>query len=144
MSFSKSYNELAGTGLPELPEKVTSVIRRLYDARQKPLAELTPAEVRLLINRSDAQKLPLIPELMSVALDLLTENILIEADYYPGDLLYTVLKQSSTFWQGHTELHQRLTKLITAEREKLDRLLEGSMKRDLPELADAFLSAQYN
>lgn len=141
MATSQSYNQLAGLAPEALPEKVTSVVKRLYEARQKPLLDLTPAELRLLINRHDPPQFPLIPELVEQAYGLLSQNLLIEADYYPGDLIYTVLKLPEAFWHKHPELHGKYIALMQQRRPTLDRLLEGAMKRDLPEMADKFLAA---
>lgn len=139
-----SYEELSGMRSTELPERATSVVRRLYEARRKPLNELSFAEIRLLLNRNHPTELPLVPEVVMMALEILENNVLLEADYYPGDLLYTVLKLPVTFWATQPSLAERLTLLLQKTRADLDRLLEGSMKRDLPELADSFLASRQN
>lgn len=143
-TYHETYNALSGMPLQPLPERSTSVKVRLHAARQKPLNTLSTAEVRLLINRHEPKELPLLPNLLALALDILDKEPLLHADYYPGDLLYTVLKLPTEFWHANPDLHQRLTALVQRERASLTKLLQGSMKRDLPEMADAFLAAHQN
>ena len=84
---------------------------RLY--RKIPLSALSVEQIRLLIS----QQIGLV-YLVPLALDILSENILAEGDLYEGDLLASVAGLPSTFWQYHSELHQRFVQL-KAENEKL-------------------------
>jgi len=134
-----TYNQLAGIVPEAAPDKSSSIAKRLVIARSKPLHDLTPAEVRLLINRHEPPAFPLIGELLDSAQHLLEHDLTIEVDYYPGDLLYTLLKLPESAWRAFPEHYKRFRAMVEARQASLESLLQGAMKRDLPALAERFL-----
>ena len=83
---------------------------RVEAALAKPKADLTPADLRLLI----AQRASL-EDAVPRAIRILFEHPLIEAQAYPGDLLKVLLELPADFWakdQGSWSLaHSVLDKL---------------------------------
>ena len=94
----KSLQELENDdwGKPTGKSSLVSDCRRL---RCVPLEELTPGNCRLLLGQNIGA-----PFLVPLALEWLSENPLLDAQYFPGDLLKNVLTLKSEFWIQHTEL----------------------------------------
>ena len=80
------------------PTETTSVIRRSFELRQKPLDELTPSDLDHMIG----QRIGL-EHLIDLAAGTLFNNPLLEAWAYPGDLLRTVVSVDASFWQSHPD-----------------------------------------
>jgi hypothetical protein len=49
--------------------------------------------------------------LVPLALDLLEQNLCLESDLYPGDLLVAVLSQRDKFWLDNDDLHLRASEV---------------------------------
>jgi len=52
--------------------------------------------------------------LVPIALQYLHDDPLAEGDYYPGDLLATVLRVNSDFWQQRPDLNHELGNIVDA------------------------------
>jgi hypothetical protein len=57
--------------------------------------------------------------LIPIAIDLLTTDVLIEEDFYPGDLLESVLKIDKKFWTQNLNLKEQLVDLINLNEGKI-------------------------
>ena len=57
---------------------------------------------------------------MPLAIEQLQNDILIEADLYPGDLLKSVLSAGGDYWQKHKNEWRQITDLINQHRELLN------------------------
>lgn len=90
------------------------LVKRTHALRKIPLNKFTIEDLRLMIGQSFS-----LDYLMPLALDVLMENVMAEGDYYPGDLLQSVLKASAQFWQHNGELWRRLDLLLTTHGEIL-------------------------
>ncbi len=92
----------------------TALVERVRVAEES--VERSPAQLRLLI----AQGVDL-EAAVPAALQVLHENPLIEAEFFPGDLLQAVLRLPATFWEGHQDLwleaHSVLDRLDNAVRD---------------------------
>jgi hypothetical protein len=55
-----------------------------------------------------------VPILLLLAVDMLADNPLAEGDFYPGDLLTTVLKLPPSMWMNLPDERKRLTAAISA------------------------------
>ena len=119
MDTSRSLNELEPPDWGDAPSDATGLVVSVHAARQKPLAELTDEDLRLLIGQNVS-----LDRLVPLALRKLEENPLIEADYYPGDLLNAVLTVDSTFWRGHDELASELDGILREVEQALELLQE--------------------
>lgn len=71
--------------------------------RTKAIGEFTAGELRIMISQAIG-----LPWLVPIALDLLTGDPLVEGDYYPGDLLKSVLTLSHQIWAQEPEWRNRL------------------------------------
>lgn len=84
----------------------TPMIKRIYALRKKPLSNLSDGELRLAISQRVGA-----PYVIDVALDRLQQNAMIDADYYPGDLLSALIRAKDEFWGDRVELRPRLAPL---------------------------------
>ncbi|MCH5688927.1 contact-dependent growth inhibition system immunity protein [Niabella sp. W65] len=79
-------------------EYPTELIRRSYELRKVPITNLDIDDLRLLIGQQIGLKY-----IVPLALRALSKDILAEGNYYPGDLLKSVLEILKTFWV--TQIH---------------------------------------
>ncbi len=112
------------------PEYHSSLVENCHRLRKKPVADLTPAELRLLIGQQIGL-LFLVPR----ALDVLEGDPLIDAYYYPGDLLASIveaqdwLRSQPIFFDRVTGMARRaIGQLDPAEElyQRLRRFLEAT------------------
>ena len=85
----------------------TGLIRRCRALMDKPLAELTVEDLRVMLGQALCVR-----HLLPIAVQRLQQDPLAEGDLYPGDLLTAVAKLPSTAWD-----------LLVAEREALRKQL---------------------
>ena len=104
---SKSLEQLEKDYWREPQEYPTTVVKRSYEYRKKPLTDLTIEEIRLLISQSIG-----LEHLVPLALEKLDENILAEGDFYEGDLLVALSNVPTEFWVKHPNLLIDLEKKI--------------------------------
>ncbi|MBL7945432.1 MAG: hypothetical protein JNN32_05165 [Flavobacteriales bacterium] len=84
-----SISQLGGwTWTQPVPDEVdSSVIKRFYALRNTPIGTLSPADLRFLIGQHECLEF-----LVPMALGLLANDPWLEAEYYPGDLLISLLR----------------------------------------------------
>jgi hypothetical protein len=102
----------------------TSLVKKCLEYVKIPIGDLTTEQLRLLI----AQEIGL-AYLIPLALDVLSEDILTESDFYPGDLLKNVATVDDSFWKSNTELYHRLNTLIEKGKQQIEQA-----GLDLPDL----------
>ena len=104
---SKTLQELEGAdwGDPETAE--TGMIGRVLALRRKPLEDLSDGEVRLAI----AQKVGF-PLVLEMAMERLRPNPLLEADFYPGDVLAALVRLDEQDWEDRKDLREALAELF--------------------------------
>jgi hypothetical protein len=57
--------------------------------------------------------------LVPIALEALSDNLLAEGNYYPGDLLHSVLQVPPTFWARRKDLYEKLVRCLVAQEDVL-------------------------
>jgi len=97
---SRSLEELDGVWPPD-PEFTTGLVERVHKARKKPLNELTVEDLRTLIGQQVG-----LPHVMPLAIAIIERDPLAEGDFYPGDLLSSVVSAKS-FLSEHSGLKCR-------------------------------------
>ena len=103
----RSLEELEGKHWRRPERGASSVLQRCFDARKKPLSELTEGDLRLLIGQDIG-----LGFLVPLALSSLERDPLLEAEHYKGDLLVAVLRASPAFFQSERVLRTRVEKLL--------------------------------
>ncbi|MBI5373713.1 MAG: hypothetical protein HZA79_16935 [Sphingobacteriales bacterium] len=104
---NKTIEELENHIWQEPSEFPTRLVKNIFKLRKKPIAELDGNDVRLLITQDVG-----IEFIIGRALALLSENILYEALYYPGDLLHAVLKIPGIYWKKNNPTLRRILHIM--------------------------------
>jgi hypothetical protein len=98
------------------PPGATRLVRRCHELRSVPIQRLSVEDLRLLIGQAIA-----LPVLVPFALKVLRSDPLVAGDFYAGDLLATVLRIDSRFWEEHRELDQLKHSIVRSiEPDRLD------------------------
>ena len=96
---SKSLEQLEKDYWKEPTDFPTTLVKKSFESRKKPLADLTIEEIRLLVSQSIG-----LEHLVPLALEKLEEDILAEGDFYEGDLLVALSNVPTKFWVEHPDL----------------------------------------
>ena len=110
------------------PPDATPLIKRCHELRTKPLRDFTVEDLRIMIGQQVA-----LNRLVPLALDRLRPDPLMEGDYYPGDLLASVLRVDAAFWERSPDLTVELRKLAEDLRER------SELEPGLRELIETFI-----
>ena len=108
----------------------TRLMRDVHTARTMPLVELGPSQLRVLVRQQVG-----LPYVVPVALHALADDPLLEADYYPGDLLAALLELPTDYWSDHPAEAGTVDELLTAVDPSDERLVDAD---DLMKSATAF------
>jgi hypothetical protein len=104
-----SLEQIEGDTWGDPPAGATSLVRTAHALRRKPVDELTPEDLRLLI----AQRVGL-DALVPRALTQLERDPMLEGDYYPGDVLVAVLRVPESYWSAKPTERLRLQRVLAA------------------------------
>ncbi|MBI3723001.1 hypothetical protein HY251_03460 [bacterium] len=85
--------------------------KRCHRLRTKPLGELTVEDLRIMIGQEIGLR-----HLVPMAIEVLTREPLAEGDFYPGDLLKSVLSVPPSFWEENACLREQLASALRAGR----------------------------
>ncbi len=127
----KSLQELDHDDWGE-PTYHSHLVTTCHRLRQKPLAEFTVEDLRIMIG----QRIGL-PFLVPLAVERLEEEPLAAGDFYPGDLLQAVLRAGETFWVDHPDSLQRVRKIVGRVKDLLPSLDEIDRPTVIEVLAEA-------
>jgi hypothetical protein len=104
--LDNNLSELEGVVWEE-PSFDSQVVRESHRLRLVPLRELTVEDLRFLIGQEIG-----LTYIVPLAIERLEGNPFIQGDYYPGDLLVSVLGTSENFWTLHGDLHLRMRRIV--------------------------------
>jgi hypothetical protein len=104
-----TIEEIEGVRQPEPGSHATTLVQRCAALRRKPLTQFTNEDLRIMLGQQIA-----VPILLPRAVSVLADDPLAEGDYYPGDLLYTVLRLPEHEWRGAERHRQRLIEVLRA------------------------------
>src|SRR5215218_3978497 len=93
----------------------TSLVKKCFEFRRIPIKDLSVEQIRLLLGQKIGIKY-----LLPKALVILHENILAEGDFYPGDLLASVLRLDIPDWKEHHGLLLKFDNLINLKRSEIE------------------------
>lgn len=113
------------------PPDATFLIKRCHELRAKPLRDFTVEDLRIMIGQQIALR-----HLIPLALERLQDDVLVEGDYYPGDLLASVLRADGRFWERSPDYDLWLRHLT----ERLDQRSE--LQPELREAIEMFTRDQ--
>ncbi len=89
------------------PKDSTPLVDKVHRLRTIQIEKIEPKDVRLLIGQNVGLRF-----LIPVALDILSDDIFIDTDFYNGDLLQNVLQVDKNFWNENKELKDTLDGLL--------------------------------
>jgi len=92
----------------------TNPVKRCINLAKIPIVDFSLSDLRLMIGQQFA-----LDFLIPLALEKLQDNILIEADFYEGDLLSSVLNVDTSFWAHNKDYWIALNNLISDKRQQL-------------------------
>jgi hypothetical protein len=103
----------------------TRLVCTAYELHRKPVASLTPEDLRLLIGQQVG-----IDVLVPYALALLGSDPLVAGDFHPGDLLVTVMRLPPEYWAAHPGQTTALRK-IAKDAKDTESCIQGDIDRFL-------------
>lgn len=117
---SKSLDELEppAWGPPAFDSYLVTTCHRL---RRKPVAEFTTEDLRIMIGQQIG-----LQWLVPLALEVLKSDPLAHGDYYPGDLLSSVLLVDSTFWSRHAKWRALVEAVLDEVHQLPDELVQAA------------------
>lgn len=91
----------------DAPGDASYLVTTCHALRRKPLGDFSVEDLRIMIGQGLG-----LPYLLPLALDVLEQDPWAEGDYYPGDLLASVLRVERGFWAQAPQLWARLRALV--------------------------------
>lgn len=85
----------------------TELVKKVFALRKKKLKDLDASDLRVAIGQGVA-----LPYTVPLAFKMLKDDLMVDADFYPDDLLKSLLKIDRAFWMGHYSLWQEVNSLI--------------------------------
>jgi hypothetical protein len=116
---NKSISELEGwkwKGVIPNRETHSGVECRFFELHNKPISKLDIYDIRFLIGQNSG-----LEYLVPYALKKLKEDVFLEVEYYPGDLLCSLflINNEPNYWKSHTKEKQELIDLYTEQKKNL-------------------------
>ncbi|MFA7766168.1 contact-dependent growth inhibition system immunity protein [Streptomyces sp. NPDC048723] len=107
LHLDRTLDELDGPPWPPPPSPTTALVTKVHALRRKRLGALTPADLRTLIGQAVG-----LPYLLPLAVRLLLEDPMLDAYFYPGDLLLAVLGRPESAWALFPDLREELAAVV--------------------------------
>lgn len=104
---SLTLEQIEGRSWGDPPPDATALMTRVHELRRKPVGTMGAEDLRVLI----AQKVGL-DTVVPVALARLTQDPLLEGEYYPGDVLAAVLAVPASYWAANPAQQTALERVI--------------------------------
>ncbi|MEV4345589.1 contact-dependent growth inhibition system immunity protein [Actinoplanes sp. NPDC049596] len=115
--MQQSLEEIEGKAWGDPPADASRLVATVYALRRRPVGTLGIEGLRVLIGQKEG-----LETLVPLALDELERDPLAEGDFYPGDLLASVLRVPHSYWQRHSDQATRLRAVTDAvDLDDLDR-----------------------
>jgi hypothetical protein len=89
--------------------------QRCFQLSKIPLNDFTVEDLRIMIGQEFG-----LNYLIPLAIEKLSENILAEGDYYPGDLLKSAISIDSKFWLDNKHSYIQLKEIIESNRSEIE------------------------
>lgn len=99
------------------------LVKRCHELRKIPLENFTIEDLRILIGQQIGLNF-----LIEIAIEKLSENVLAEGDFYPGDLLNSVIGIDKKYWAENWEQRILLAAIINNNLDKLNEHPDLSIK----------------
>lgn len=130
--LEKSINDLDGKCMSEKSEFNSFTVDRTFELMDKRIRLLQPEDIRLLIGQNIGLKY-----LVPIAIEILTNNPLIDAEYFEGDLLLRLLSIDENFWKNYPDLKLKFLEIFNNDSIDYDSLSEET-KNEILQLYNEF------
>src|SRR5262245_9738901 len=107
MADPRSLDALDPPPWDAAPPDATYLVRRCHDLRRRPIDAFDIEDLRLMVGQAVG-----LQHLVPIALNRLEGNPLAEGDFFPGDLLLSVLRIEPSFWSAHAPLASKLNRVL--------------------------------
>ena len=87
----------------------SNLLKRCWELRKVTLDKFTTEDLRIMIGQQIG-----LNYLFPLAIESLTKDLFSEGDFYPGDLLKSVLSVDTNFWNTHKEWREKTATLRDA------------------------------
>src|ERR1043165_1160668 len=91
------------------------LIGRIKELEQKSVDKYSIEDLRIAIGQNCN-----LQELIPLAITKLKEDLFVEGDYYPGDLLMSVLSSDRAYWLGHRDAWKEVIALCSMRKAELE------------------------
>jgi len=112
---NKTLETLEKEKWPDLNDETSRLVARCHELRKIPVGDLTVEDLRLMIGQQIG-----LSYLVPLAIEKLKEDILSEGDYYPGDLLKSVLNIEIDFWKENKPLWSVIDSLVELNKQEIE------------------------
>lgn len=110
VDYNKTLEQIDGEPTPVVIAD-THVIETTSRLRKKPLKDFTVEDIRIMISQNFNLKI-----LIPLAIAQLKLDIVSEGDFYPGDLLKSVLDSDRTYWEQNSDQWNLIKELYRTNR----------------------------
>jgi len=112
---NKSIEALEKTNYGDPDTAPTGLVKRCFEYIKIPVTNLSIEQLRMLISQNIGLNYTI-----RLAIEILSQNILIEGDLYEGDLLNSVPDADIYFWQQNKDLKEELVGTLNQNRALLN------------------------
>lgn len=103
----RTLEQLEGKRWGDEPSRSSYLVTACHKLRKVPIEQLNTEDLRILLGQSIG-----VNYLLPVALDVLSADPLAEGDYYPGDLLSSVLRLDNHLWTQNPDWKIQLKSIV--------------------------------
>jgi hypothetical protein len=114
MSIQQSLQELEKKDYGNLDTALTPLTKRCIQLFKIPINNFSVEDLRIMISQSIG-----LNHLIPLAVEKLKEDVFAEGDFYPGDLLKSVVNVESGFWFKHKQLFYSLKMIVDQEEDEI-------------------------
>jgi hypothetical protein len=121
----KSFETLENHHWGDLETAKTNLVKRCMELSKVSVGNFTVSDLRVMIG----QKLGL-QYLIPLAIEKLQDNIFVDSELYAGDLLESVLRIDTLFWDDNKSCWKQLNDLIKENRQEIKKMGISTMNFD--------------
>ena len=115
-------------------EYETGLIAKCYELRKKKIKELTVGNIRMLLGQNIGNAI-----LIPLAIEILKDNILVEGDFFPGDLLLNTINSDKDYWIKNNDNFTEIKEILEINKDILDKAdLSVEIKESIKNAIDGF------
>ncbi|WP_307872763.1 contact-dependent growth inhibition system immunity protein [Paractinoplanes ovalisporus] len=129
--LDRSLQEIEDDDWGDPQPDATRLVSTVLALRRRAVGTLEVEDLRILLGQQVG-----VPVLVPLALARLEEDPLVEGDFYPGDLLATVLRLPAEHWRSHPDQVERVRRVVAA-------ISPDDLDRDLMRDISAFRSTTH-